>query len=63
MARGHEDLIPFDKRTEDEQRKIRSEGGKASGESPLPKNWFSEDAEPPVFCYNRYSRAEAATVD
>lgn len=31
MARGHENLIPFDKRTEEEQRKIRSDGGKASG--------------------------------
>lgn len=31
MARGHENLIPFDKRTEEEQRKIRSEGGRASG--------------------------------
>ena len=31
MAGGHENLIPFDKRTEEEQRKIRSAGGKASG--------------------------------
>lgn len=31
MARGHENLIPFDRRTEDEQRNIRSAGGKASG--------------------------------
>ena len=33
MARGHENLIPFNKRTEDEQRTIRSAGGKASGEA------------------------------
>lgn len=31
MAGGHENLIPFDKRTEEEQRNIRSAGGKASG--------------------------------
>ena len=30
---NNENLIPFDKRTESEQRKIRSEGGKASGAS------------------------------
>lgn len=29
---NYENLIPFDKRTESEQRKIRSAGGKASGE-------------------------------
>lgn len=32
MARGHENLIPFNKRTEVEQRRIQSAGGKASGE-------------------------------
>lgn len=31
MAHGHENLIPFNKRTEVEQRKIQSAGGKASG--------------------------------
>ena len=30
---NNENLIPFNKRTESEQRKIRSAGGKASGES------------------------------
>ena len=40
MARGHENLIPFNKRTEDEQRKIRSSGGKASGESTRRKADF-----------------------
>lgn len=30
---GHENLIPFHERTEEEQRRIRSEGGKASGEA------------------------------
>ena len=40
MARGHENLIPFNKRTEDEQRKIRSSGGKASGESRRRKADF-----------------------
>ena len=28
--KGHENLIPFDQRTEEEQRAIRSKGGKAS---------------------------------
>ena len=31
MAHGQENLIPFNKRTEEEQREIRSKGGKASG--------------------------------
>jgi hypothetical protein len=31
MANGSDNLIPFDKRTEEEQREIRSKGGKASG--------------------------------
>ena len=34
---GHKNLIPFDKRTEDEQRQIASNGGKASGESRRKK--------------------------
>lgn len=33
MSKGHENLIPFDERTEDEQRKLRSMGGIASGKS------------------------------
>ena len=37
---GHENLIPFDKRTEVEQRKIQSKGGKASGESRRRKADF-----------------------
>lgn len=33
MAKGHENLIPMNKRTKEEQRKIATKGGKASGES------------------------------
>lgn len=33
MVANDENLIPFDKRTESEQREIRSSGGKASGEA------------------------------
>ena len=33
MARGHENLIPFNKRSKDEAREYGSKGGKASGES------------------------------
>ena len=32
MANGHENLIPLNKRTKDEQRNIQSAGGKKSGE-------------------------------
>ena len=32
MASGHENLIPLNKRTKDEQRNIQSAGGKKSGE-------------------------------
>lgn len=31
MAHGYENLIPFNKRSEEEQRRIRSAGGRASG--------------------------------
>lgn len=40
MASGHENLIPFNKRTEVEQRKIQSAGGKASGEARRKKADF-----------------------
>ena len=40
MAHGHENLIPFNKRTEEEQREIRSKGGKASGEARRRKADF-----------------------
>ncbi|WP_312428321.1 hypothetical protein [Lacrimispora sp.] len=40
MARGHENLIPFNKRTEVEQRRIASAGGKASGEARRKKADF-----------------------
>ncbi|MDU0931228.1 KGG domain-containing protein [Hungatella sp.] len=33
MAHGHENLIPFNKRSKDEAREYGSKGGKASGES------------------------------
>lgn len=37
---NNENLIPFDKRTESEQRRIRSAGGKASGEARRKKTDF-----------------------
>lgn len=37
-----EDLIPFDQRTEEEQKKIRSKGGKASGEARRRKKLLKE---------------------
>lgn len=40
MAHGHENLIPFNKRTVAEQRKIQSEGGKASGAARRKKADF-----------------------
>ena len=39
---GEENLIPFSERTEDEQRKIRSAGGKASGASRRAKKNLTE---------------------
>lgn len=40
MASGYENLIPFNKRTEVEQRKIQSAGGKASGAARRKKADF-----------------------
>lgn len=40
MANGHENLIPLNKRTKDEQREIQSQGGKASGKSRRRKADF-----------------------
>lgn len=40
MARGHENLIPFSKRSKDEARKYGSKGGKASGEARRKKADF-----------------------
>lgn len=40
MPNGHENLIPLNKRTKDEQRKIQSQGGRASGESRRRKADF-----------------------
>ena len=37
---GEKNLIPFSERTEEEQRKIRSQGGKASGEARRKKANF-----------------------
>lgn len=45
MASGHENLIPFNKRTEDEQRRIASEGGKASGQVRRRKRALKEAAD------------------
>ena len=40
MSNGHENLIPLNKRTKGEQRKIQSQGGRASGESRRRKADF-----------------------
>lgn len=40
MSNGYENLIPLNRRTKDEQRKIQSQGGKASGESRRRKADF-----------------------
>ncbi|WP_333648014.1 KGG domain-containing protein [Lacrimispora sp.] len=40
MARGHENLIPFNKRSEDEARELGRKGGKASGEARRKKADF-----------------------
>lgn len=40
MPNGHENLIPLNRRTKDEQRKIQSQGGKASGKSRRRKADF-----------------------
>lgn len=42
---GYKNLIPFDQRTEDEQRKIRSAGGRASGQSRRRKRSLRETAD------------------
>lgn len=42
MARGHENLVPLNKRTKDEQRKIQSEGGRKSGETRRRKADFKK---------------------
>ena len=39
---NEKNLVPFDKRTESEQRKIASEGGKASGEARRAKKTLRE---------------------
>lgn len=41
---GYKNLIPFDQRTEDEQRTIRSDGGRASGEARRRKKSLREAA-------------------
>ena len=42
---NEKNLIPFDERTEEEQREIRSSGGRASGESRRRKKSLREAAE------------------
>lgn len=42
MANGQENLIPFDQRTEKEQREIQSKGGIASGEARRRKRDMRE---------------------
>ena len=40
--KGHENLIPLNKRTKDEQRKIQSKAGKASGKARALKKTLTE---------------------
>lgn len=42
---NEKNLIPFDERTEEEQREIRASGGRASGESRRRKKSLREAAE------------------
>ena len=43
MAKGHENLIPQNKRTKEEQRAIAKKGGIASGKSRAKRKAFKED--------------------
>ena len=45
MRPGQENLIPFDERTEEEQRELRRKGGKASGRARRKKADFRKAAE------------------
>ena len=45
MANGQENLIPFTERTEEEQREIAKQGGKASGEARRKKKKLREELE------------------
>ena len=45
MANGHENLIPFDKRSEAEQREIRQKGGIASGKARREKADFKRKCQ------------------
>lgn len=42
MAKGHENLVPMNKRTKEEQREIAKKGGKASGEARRRKRELKE---------------------
>ena len=43
--KGHDNLIPFNKLSEDEQRAIRSKGGKASGKARAEKADFKRKCQ------------------
>ena len=43
--KGEENLIPFTKRTEDEQRKIQKKGGRASGAARRRRSQMRKDLE------------------
>ena len=43
--KGHDNLIPFNKRSEDEQRAIRKKGGKASGKARAEKADFKRKCQ------------------
>ena len=43
MAKGHENLKPFNELTEEEQREIARKGGKASGEARAKRKTLKEE--------------------
>lgn len=45
VAKGHENLVPLNKRTKEEQREIVIKGGKASGEARRRKKTMRETLE------------------
>lgn len=64
---GEENLIPFDKRTEEEQRRIATEGGRASGAARRRKRCLKEAADLylslPVSDRRRWNKISRRYVD
>lgn len=65
--RGNENLIPFSERTEEEQRDIRSKGGKASGEARRRRKALRESMDAllslPPANNEDFDRLAAAGID